>query len=85
MSIVAWLLIGLVAGLLAGKLANQTNCGLGTDIVLGLSGALFGGCIFDELGKSAAGGFDPGSLLQAFVGAVLVLAAHHAAFNQRVR
>src|SRR5258708_12979094 len=45
-----WLLVGLIAGWLAGKIARGRGFGCITDIVLGLIGAYLGGCVFAKLG-----------------------------------
>src|SRR2546423_12761491 len=48
--IIGWLLIGLIAGWLAGKLSRGRGFGCITDIVLGLIGGILGGWIFSKLG-----------------------------------
>ena len=54
-SIVSWLLLGLIAGWLAGKLARGRGFGCVTDIVLGLLGSYLGGWIFTKLGIFGGG------------------------------
>ena len=53
MSILAWLVVGLIAGFLASKVINKTGSGLILDIALGVVGALVGGFIFNFFGHSA--------------------------------
>jgi uncharacterized membrane protein YeaQ/YmgE (transglycosylase-associated protein family) len=74
-SIIGWIVIGLIAGWLAGKLSRGRGYGCITDIVLGIIGSFIGGWIFVKLGVFG-GGFLY-SLAAATVGAiVLVLIVH---------
>jgi uncharacterized membrane protein YeaQ/YmgE (transglycosylase-associated protein family) len=74
--ITAWLLIGLIAGWLAGKIARGEGYGCIADIVLGLIGSLVGGWIFSQLGIVGTGGFLY-SLAAATVGAVVLVSIVH--------
>ena len=74
-SLLSWLLIGLIAGWLAGKIARGQGFGCLTDIVLGLVGAVLGGWVFVKLGI-LGGGFIY-SLAAATVGAVIIVAIVH--------
>ena len=74
-SLIGWLLIGLIAGWLAGKIARGQGFGCITDIVLGLIGAVLGGWIFLKLGI-LGGGFIY-SLAAATVGAIIIVAIAH--------
>lgn len=67
-----WIVIGLVAGWIAGHLTRGRGFGCLVDIILGLIGAVLGGWIFTRLGIAAFGFF--GSLAAATVGAVLLVA-----------
>jgi uncharacterized membrane protein YeaQ/YmgE (transglycosylase-associated protein family) len=69
--LIGWLLIGLIAGWLAGRLSRGHGFGCVTDIVLGLVGAVLGGWIFSKLGIFGGGFFY--SLAAATVGAVLLV------------
>lgn len=71
MHIVWFLLIGIVAGWLAGKLVKGRGFGLGVDLVVGVLGAIIGGFIFGQLGVSTSGLI--GELLSATAGAVILL------------
>jgi len=73
MDIITWLIVGLVAGLLASALMKGSGFGLLGDIVLGIVGAFVGGWSFRELGWHAPFEGLPGVIAVAFVGAVLVL------------
>ena len=70
-SVIGWILIGLIAGWLTGKLTRGRGFGCLADIVLGLVGALLGGWIFTKLGIFG-GGFLY-SLAAATVGAVVLV------------
>jgi uncharacterized membrane protein YeaQ/YmgE (transglycosylase-associated protein family) len=84
MSILAWLVVGLIAGFLASKVVNKTGSGLVMDIVLGVVGALVGGFLFNQFGHSAPTGINIYSIFVAFVGAVIVLLIYHAVMRRRV-
>lgn len=73
--IIGWILIGLIAGWLAGKIARGRGYGCITDIVLGLIGSLLGGWIFTKLGLFG-GGFLY-SLAAATLGAVILVSIVH--------
>ena len=68
----AWIVVGLLAGWLAGKITRGHGFGCVVNILLGLIGAVIGGWIFTRLGVSALGFF--GSLAAATVGAILLVA-----------
>ena len=73
--VVSWLLLGLVAGWLAGKIARGRGFGCIADIVLGLIGSYIGGWIFIKLGIFG-GGFLY-SLAAATLGAVILVSIAH--------
>jgi uncharacterized membrane protein YeaQ/YmgE (transglycosylase-associated protein family) len=70
-TIVGWILIGLLAGWLTGKVTRGSGFGLFANVFLGLVGAVIGGWIFSQLGIRF-GGFI-GSLAAATVGAVVLV------------
>ncbi len=72
MSFIWFILVGLVAGWLAGQLVKGGGFGLVGDIVVGVVGALIGGFLFSTLGVSAGGGL-LGSIVVATIGAVVLL------------
>jgi uncharacterized membrane protein YeaQ/YmgE (transglycosylase-associated protein family) len=72
---VSWLLLGLIAGWLAGKIARGRGFGCITDIVLGLIGSYLGGWVFVKLGI-LGGGFLY-SLAAATLGAVILVSIAH--------
>ena len=71
---VSWVVVGLLAGWLAGFVMKGGGYGLIGDMVLGLVGSVGGGLIFGALGVSAGGGLVP-TVFVAFVGAVIVIVA----------
>ena len=73
--LVGWILVGLIAGWLAGKVARGAGYGCITDVVLGLVGSILGGWLFIKLGIFG-GGFLY-SLAAATVGAVILVAIAH--------
>ncbi len=72
MSLILFLIIGAVAGWIAGKLLQGGGFGLVGNLVVGIVGAVIGGHLFSYLGVSAGGGVI-GSLLMAVIGAVVLL------------
>ncbi len=71
--ILSWLIIGLLAGWLAGKITKGKGFGLLGNLVVGVIGAMIGGFIFRFVGLSAYG--TCGSLIMATVGALILLYA----------
>jgi uncharacterized membrane protein YeaQ/YmgE (transglycosylase-associated protein family) len=78
MSIVAWGVLGLIAGFIGSKLVNKTGEGFILDIALGIVGAVVGGWLFSIFGMSGVTGLNIYSLLVAVVGAVVFLLAYRA-------
>ena len=78
MPILAWIVLGLVAGFIGSKLVNKTGEGFVLDIVLGIVGAVVGGWLFNRFGAAGVSGLNLYSLLVAVVGAVVVLVVYHA-------
>jgi uncharacterized membrane protein YeaQ/YmgE (transglycosylase-associated protein family) len=78
MSILAWMVLGLIAGFIGSKIVNKTGEGFVLDIVLGIVGAIVGGYLFNLFGASGVTGVNIYSLFVAVIGAVLVLVVYHA-------
>lgn len=78
MSILAWLVLGLIAGFIGSKIVNSTGQGILIDIVLGIVGAFVGGFLFTAVGAAPVTGLDLYSLVVAVVGSVVVLVLYHA-------
>jgi uncharacterized membrane protein YeaQ/YmgE (transglycosylase-associated protein family) len=83
MSVIAWIILGLIAGFIASKLVNKQGEGLFLDIILGIVGAVVGGFIFRTFGASGVTGLNLYSLLVAVIGAVLFLAVYHAIVRRK--
>ena len=74
MGILSWIVLGLIAGFLAGQFMRGGGFGLIGDIVLGIIGALVGGFLSSQLLGIDVSGFNVISILIAFVGACIVIA-----------
>ena len=72
MGILAWIIVGLVAGWGAGQVMKGGGYGILMDIVLGILGGLVGGWVFGALGIWPGGGLI-GSIIVAFIGAVILV------------
>ena len=83
MGVIAWVVLGLIAGFIASKIVNHTGAGIIMDIVLGVVGALVGGFLFSLFGAVGVTGFNIYSMLVAIVGAVVVLWIYHALVGRR--
>ena len=83
MSIIAWFVVGLVAGWIGSMIVNRGGEGPLLDIVLGIVGAFVGGFLFNMLGHSGVSGINLYSIFVAVVGAIVVLVIYHALFRRR--
>lgn len=77
MSVIAWIVLGLIAGFIASLIVNRRGEGMPFDILLGIVGAVLGGWIFNAAGAVGVTGFNVWSLLVAVVGAVALLVVWH--------
>lgn len=73
MGFIAWIVVGLIAGWLAGLVMKGGGYGMIVDLILGILGGLVGGWVFGALGIWHGGGMI-GSIIVAFVGAVILVA-----------
>jgi uncharacterized membrane protein YeaQ/YmgE (transglycosylase-associated protein family) len=75
MSILSWLVVGLIAGFLASRVMRGGGYGLIGDIIVGIVGALIGGWLATTLLKmpNPVNGINIGTILVAFIGAVILL------------
>jgi len=83
MSIIGWIILGLISGFIASKIVNKSGEGFFLDIVLGIVGAIVGGFIFTALGASGITGFNLYSMVVAVIGAIVVLVIYHAVVGRR--
>ena len=78
MSIIGWLILGLIAGFIASKIVNKSGEGVLLDIVLGIIGAVVGGFLFSLFGAEPVTGLNIYSMIVAVAGAIVVLFIYHA-------
>lgn len=72
MNILLWIVLGAVAGWIAGLIMKSTH-GIWEDILLGVVGAFIGGLIMNFLGQSGVTGFNLYSLIVAVIGAIVLI------------
>jgi uncharacterized membrane protein YeaQ/YmgE (transglycosylase-associated protein family) len=77
MSVIAWIVLGLIAGFIGSKIVNREGSGIILDIVIGVIGALVGGWLFELVGHAGVTGFNLYSMFVAIIGAVVVLVVYH--------
>lgn len=85
MSIIAWIVLGLIAGFIGSQIVKGHGEGVVGDIIVGIVGALVGGFLFNLFGSHGVTGFNLWSLLVAVVGSVVLLFAYHAIRRAMVR
>lgn len=73
MGIIAWIILGLVAGFIGSKIVNRKGEGLILDVLLGVIGAVVGGWVFSFFGGGGVSGLNIHSLIVAVIGAIIVL------------
>lgn len=83
MSIIGWLILGLIAGFIASKVINKSGEGMVLDIVLGIVGAFVGGFLFTTFGAAPVTGLNIYSMFVAVIGAIVVLVIYHAVVGRR--
>ena len=71
--VIGWIIVGLIAGWLAGQFMRGGGYGLIGDIIVGIIGAFVGGLIFSFLMPGSSAGLI-GSIVVAFIGAVILIA-----------
>lgn len=83
MSIIGWIVLGLIAGFIGSKIVNKSGEGLLLDIGLGIVGAVVGGFLFSLVGAAPVTGLNIYSLIVAVIGAIVVLWIYHAVVDRR--
>ena len=73
MDLLTWLIVGLVAGVLASLVMGGTGYGIIGDIIIGIVGAFIGGWLFRQLGVTSPMGGLAGVIFVAFIGAVVLI------------
>jgi uncharacterized membrane protein YeaQ/YmgE (transglycosylase-associated protein family) len=82
-SIISWIVLGLIAGFIGSQIVSRQGQGLWLDIALGIVGALVGGFLFSLFGASGVSGLNIYSMIVAVVGAVVVLLIYNAVVGRR--
>ncbi len=83
MSVIGWIILGLISGFIASKIVNRSGEGFILDVVLGIVGAVVGGFVFNLVGAVGVTGFNIWSMFVSVIGAVVVLVLYHALVGRR--
>jgi uncharacterized membrane protein YeaQ/YmgE (transglycosylase-associated protein family) len=83
MSIISWIILGLIAGFVGAKIVNREGQGFWLDIALGIIGALVGGFLFSLFGASGVTGLNIYSMIVAILGSIVVLLIYNAVMGHR--
>jgi uncharacterized membrane protein YeaQ/YmgE (transglycosylase-associated protein family) len=83
MNVLAWIILGLIAGFIGSKIVNKSGQGMIMDIALGVVGAIVGGLIFNFFGAAGVTGLNLWSLLVSVIGAIVVLWVYHMVSGRR--
>jgi uncharacterized membrane protein YeaQ/YmgE (transglycosylase-associated protein family) len=83
MSILSWLILGLIAGFIGSKIVNKSGEGFFLDIALGIVGAVVGGVLFSLFGMQGVTGLNIYSMVVAVIGAIVVLVVYHQIMGRR--
>lgn len=77
MSILGWIVLGLIAGFIASKIVESRGQGFFINILLGIIGGMVGGWLFERFGETGITGFNLWSMFVAVIGAIVVLVVYH--------
>jgi len=83
MSIISWIILGLIAGFIGSKIVNKRGEGMMLDIALGIVGAIVGGILFNAFGAAGITGLNLYSMIVAVIGSIVVLVIYHAIAGRR--
>ena len=83
MSIISWIILGLIAGFIGSKIVSAEGQGFWLNIALGIIGALVGGFLFNFFGTTGITGLNIWSIIVAIVGSVVVLWVYNALMARR--
>jgi uncharacterized membrane protein YeaQ/YmgE (transglycosylase-associated protein family) len=83
MTLLGWILFGLITGFLASRIVNRKGEGCMLNVALGIVGACVGGFIFTRIGGRGVTGFNLYSMFVAVIGAIVVLLIYHAITGRR--
>jgi uncharacterized membrane protein YeaQ/YmgE (transglycosylase-associated protein family) len=82
-SIISWIILGLIAGFIGSKIVDRRGQGLWLDMALGIIGALVGGFLFSLFGATGVTGLNVWSMIVAIVGSIVVLLIYNAVSGSR--
>jgi len=85
MSIIAWIVVGIIGGFIGSLVVNKRGQGILGDLLLGVIGAIVAGWAFNRFGHSGVTGINLYSILVSGVGAILILVLYHALRGAQVR
>jgi uncharacterized membrane protein YeaQ/YmgE (transglycosylase-associated protein family) len=85
MSIVAYIVVGLIIGFIASKVVIGSGQGLSLDMIVGVVGAVVGAGVVHLVGQTGVDGVNPWSVFVSIIGAVVVLVVYHAFSRRRSR
>jgi len=83
MSILAWIILGLIAGFIGSRIVDREGKGLWLNLALGIIGAIVGGVIFSAFGASGVTDVNLYSMIVAVIGSIVVLWIYHAVSGRR--
>jgi len=84
MSIIGWIILGLIAGFIASKIVEGSGQGFFLNIALGIVGAVVGGFLYSAvLGGEGVTGINIGSIIVSIIGAIIVLWVYNAVAGGR--
>jgi uncharacterized membrane protein YeaQ/YmgE (transglycosylase-associated protein family) len=83
MSILSWIILGLIAGFIGSKIVDKQGQGFWLNMALGIIGALVGGFLFSFFGAEGVTGLNIWSMIVSVVGAIVVLLIYNAVTGRR--
>ena len=78
MSIIAWIIVGIIGGFIGSLVVNKRGQGILGDLLLGVVGAVLAGWVFNQFGRAGVTGINLYSILVSAAGAIVVLVLYHA-------
>jgi uncharacterized membrane protein YeaQ/YmgE (transglycosylase-associated protein family) len=78
MSILAWIVVGIIGGFIGSLIVNRRGQGLVGDLFLGVIGAIVAGWAFNRFGQPGVTGINLYSILVSAAGAIVLLVLYHA-------
>jgi uncharacterized membrane protein YeaQ/YmgE (transglycosylase-associated protein family) len=83
MSLLGWILFGLITGFIASRVVNRRGEGCILNVAIGIAGACVGGLMFTSIGGAGITGFNLYSMFVAIIGAIIFLLIYHALTGRR--